>query len=77
MPAPPHDATGYTWHRSDDQLFKITKLGISAVVPDYESDMMGSGDKMSDDQIRMVIEYIKSTWPQRQKDYQEHRNRVE
>ena len=77
MPAPPHDATGHTWHHSDDQLFKITKLGISDVVPDYESDMIGFGNKMSDDQIRMVIEFIKSTWPQRQRDYQEQRNRVE
>jgi len=77
LPAPPHDATGHTWHHSDDQLFKITKLGISDVVPDYESDMIGFGNKMSDDQIRMVIEFIKSTWPQRQRDYQEQRNRVE
>src|SRR5687768_16880141 len=63
LPAPPHDETGHTWHHSDDQLFRITKLGVSAVVPSYQSDMIGFGDKMSDDEVRAVIEYIKSTWP--------------
>ena len=74
MPAPPHDASGHTWHHSDDQLFNITKLGVSAIVPDYESDMIGFADKMSDEQIRSVIAYIKSTWPQRESDYQKERN---
>jgi mono/diheme cytochrome c family protein len=74
MPAPPHDETGHTWHHSDDQLFRITKLGVSDVVPDYQSDMIGIGDKLSDEQIRAVIEFIKSTWPQKQRDYQEQRN---
>jgi mono/diheme cytochrome c family protein len=77
LPAPPHDETGHTWHHSDDQLFRITKLGVSAVVPNYESDMIGFGDKMSDDELRAVIEYIKSTWPQRQRDHQEQRNQVQ
>ena len=39
MPAPPHDASGHTWHHSDQALFLITKKSLSAVVPDYESDM--------------------------------------
>lgn len=77
MPAPPHDETGHTWHHSDVQLFRITKLGVSAVVPDYESDMIGFGDKMSDDEIRAVIDYIKTTWPPRQREYQEQRNQVQ
>jgi mono/diheme cytochrome c family protein len=77
LPAPPHDETGHTWHHSDDQLVRITKLGVSAVVPNYQSDMIGFGDKMSDDEIRAVIEYIKSTWPQRQREYQEQRNQAQ
>ena len=59
MPVPPHDETGHTWHHSDDQLFRITKLGVPAIVPDYESDMMGFADKLSDEEIRAVIEFIK------------------
>jgi mono/diheme cytochrome c family protein len=77
LPAPPHDASGHTWHHSDEQLFKITKLGTAAVVPNYATDMIGFGDKMSDEQIGSVIEYIKSTWPQRQREYQEQRNQVQ
>lgn len=64
MPAPPHDATGHTWHHSDRDLFNLTKLGVAAVVGDgYESDMPAFGDKLSDDQIKAVLAYIESTWP--------------
>jgi mono/diheme cytochrome c family protein len=52
LPAPPHDDSGHTWHHSDEQLFKLTKFGVSAVVPGYKSDMLGFGDKLSDEQIR-------------------------
>jgi mono/diheme cytochrome c family protein len=64
LPAPPHDQSGHTWHHPDQQLFKITKLGVSAIVPDYESDMVGFGDRLSDRDIWSVIAYIKSTWPE-------------
>lgn len=64
MPAPPHDVTGHTWHHSDRDLFNLTKLGVAAVVGDgYESDMPAFGDKLSDDAIKAVLDYIKSTWP--------------
>jgi hypothetical protein len=33
MPAPLHDPSGHTWHHSDKQLFDMTKLGPSALVP--------------------------------------------
>ena len=29
LPAPPHDATGHTWHHPDAQLFAITKHGTA------------------------------------------------
>jgi len=63
LPAPPHDATGHTWHHSDKQLFDLTKLGPGALVSDYESDMPGFGDKLSDADIWAVLSYIESTWP--------------
>ncbi|MGH8635488.1 MAG: c-type cytochrome, partial [Burkholderiales bacterium] len=28
MPAPPHDASGHTWHHPDGVLFGITKSGL-------------------------------------------------
>ena len=66
MPAPPHDVTGHTWHHSDRDLFNLTKLGVAAVMGDgYESDMPAFGGKLSDDDIRAVLDYIKSTWPPR------------
>ena len=77
MPTPPHDDSGHTWHHSDDQIFKITKFGISAVVPGYESDMMGFGEKLSDEEIRAIIAFIKSKWSEPHKEYQAERNRYQ
>jgi mono/diheme cytochrome c family protein len=72
LPAPPHDASGHTWHHSDQQLFTITKLGTAAVVGNgYESDMPGFGSSLTDDEIRAVLLYIKSTWPEREAAYQQ------
>ncbi len=70
MPAPPHDESGHTWHHADSDLFTITKLGLSAVVPGYESDMPAFDDILSDTEITAVIDYIKSTWPDRQRGFQ-------
>jgi len=74
LPAPPHDDSGHTWHHSDDQLFKITKYGVGAVVPGYESDMIGFEQKMLDGEIRAVLGYIKSTWSEQHRQYQADRN---
>jgi mono/diheme cytochrome c family protein len=64
MPAPPHDATGHTWHHPDDVLFLITKEGGQRVAPPgYVSGMPGFGGQLSDAQIWDVLAYIKSTWP--------------
>lgn len=70
MPAPPHDETGHTWHHSDQDLFTITKRGVGAIVPGYQSDMPAFGGILSDTQIRAVLAYIKSTWPDRQREFQ-------
>ncbi|AMN56387.1 cytochrome C (plasmid) [Labrenzia sp. CP4] len=70
MPAPPHDETGHTWHHSDQDLFDITKLGVGGVVAGYESDMPAFGDSLSDNEITAALAFIKSTWPERQRDVQ-------
>ncbi|WP_114963903.1 c-type cytochrome [Tritonibacter mobilis] len=78
LPAPPHDATGHTWHHGDDILFRITREGTAAVVGGgYESDMPGFGDSLSDAEIRAILDYIKSTWPERERTYQRERTRQE
>ena len=70
MPAPPHDASGHTWHHADRQLFTITKLGVGAVVPGYESDMPAFEGILSDDEITAVLAFIKSTWPDPERGFQ-------
>jgi mono/diheme cytochrome c family protein len=64
LPPPPHDASGHTWHHPDEQLFTLTKFGPAALVGGgYESDMQAYEGVLSDDEIRAVLSYIKSTWP--------------
>ncbi|SCA58295.1 Cytochrome c class I [Candidatus Terasakiella magnetica] len=65
FPAPPHDETGHTWHHNDKYLFDYTRLGGQKMVPDdYKSAMPGFGDKMTNSEIRAVLAFIKSRWPE-------------
>jgi mono/diheme cytochrome c family protein len=65
LPAPPHDQSGHTWHHPDGQLFEITKRGTAALVgSDYRTAMGPFGAVLSDDEIRAVLAYIKSRWPE-------------
>lgn len=69
MPAPPHDASGHTWHHPDAVLFGIVKEGLvpgKYAPPNHESDMPAFGGILSDNEIRAVLAYIKSTWPGKQ-----------
>jgi mono/diheme cytochrome c family protein len=66
MPAPPHDASGHTWHHPDEVLFGITKRGLvpgEYAPPGYQSDMPAFGGALTDDEIWAVLAYLKSTWP--------------
>ena len=63
MPAPPHDASGHTWHHPDPVLFAITRQGPAALVGGgYQSDMPAYEGVLSDREIRASIAYIKSRW---------------
>lgn len=64
LPAPPHDDSGHTWHHPDEVLIGITKNGLVApyAPPGYESDMPAFAGKLSDDEVRAVLAYIKSHW---------------
>lgn len=79
LPAPPHDKTGHTWHHSDDLLFEITKYGPAAAaeLPTYQSNMPAYEKILSDDEIIAVLSYIKSTWPQQEREWQDNLNAVE
>lgn len=65
LPAPPHDVSGHTWHHSDEQLFAMTKYGMTRFAPpDYKSAMPAFIGKLADGDIRAVIAYIKASWPE-------------
>ena len=63
LPAPPHDESGHTWHHADEVLFRITRDGVSAIVPGYDSDMPAYADVLKDEEIWAVLAFIKSQWP--------------
>lgn len=75
LPAPPHDASGHTWHHPDGMLIGITKNGLKPYAGgDYESDMPAFGNILSEKEIEAVIDFIKSTWPEKQHEYQKRIN---
>lgn len=65
LPAPPHDASGHTWHHPDQVLFEITKHGVAraARLKDYVSAMPAYEGVLSDEEIVAVLSWIKSQWP--------------
>lgn len=65
LPAPPHDASGHTWHHPDAVLFRLVKEGlVPPLAPaGYESDMPAYGKVLADDDIRAVLAFIESRWP--------------
>jgi len=72
LPAPPHDASGHTWHHPDQVLFDLTKYGVAkaAHLKDYDSAMPAFEGVLTDAQIVAVLSWIKSTWPPRVRDLQ-------
>ncbi|HVE53198.1 MAG TPA: c-type cytochrome [Ramlibacter sp.] len=65
LPAPPHDASGHTWHHPDEVLFRITKHGVAraANLKDYASAMPAYEGVLADDEIVAVLSWIKAQWP--------------
>lgn len=76
LPAPPHDATGHTWHHADDLLFEITKYGPGVVMGDdsYKSVMPVYKAVLTDEEIIAVLSFIKNTWPEEERSWQEKAN---
>ena len=60
LPAPPHDVSGHTWHHGDGELLRIIAEGGVVYMP--ESKMPGFAEVMSDDDMRAVLTFIKSSW---------------
>jgi mono/diheme cytochrome c family protein len=66
LPAPPHDASGHTWHHPDQVLFSIVKYGVAqtAKLQDYVSAMPVYDGVLGDADIVAVLSYIKANWPE-------------
>jgi mono/diheme cytochrome c family protein len=76
LPAPPHNGSGHTWHHADEQLLAIIKHGMARFAPpDYKTDMPAFVGILTDAEIRSVLAYIQSTWPEDLRDKQARLNR--
>jgi mono/diheme cytochrome c family protein len=64
LPAPPHDASGHTWHHPDRVLFNIVMDGVEKhAPPGYRSDMPAYRGTLADRDVWAVLAYIKAQWP--------------
>ncbi|RYH07173.1 cytochrome c [Tropicimonas sp. IMCC6043] len=70
MPAPPQDGTGHSFTHTDADLFAMTKFGIIAVVPGYESDMPAFEGVLSDPEIAHILSFLKAGWPKEKRRFQ-------
>lgn len=70
--SPPHDETGHTWHHGDAQLVDAVRFGGARLPADVggTSAMPAYDALLTDDEIAAVLDYIKSTWPAEQRQYQ-------
>ncbi len=75
LPAPPHDATGHTWHHDDETLFTLTKYGLADLMENAPpSGMPVYEGVLTDDEIIAVLSFIKSTWPDDLREYHDELN---
>jgi S-disulfanyl-L-cysteine oxidoreductase SoxD len=64
LPAPPHDASGHTWHHPDAVLLQIVREGPAFYAAlGVQTDMPAFGTRLSEGDMAAVIAYIKSKWP--------------
>ena len=79
--APPHDETGHTWHHPDSLLFEYTKLGgqnaLAKMGVEFVSGMPGFGEQLTDGEIKDILAFIKSTWPERIQEVQTERTKLD
>lgn len=79
MPAPPHDASGHTWHHDNQLLFDYTWLGGQQTletrgVTGFASNMPAFKDTLTQDDVWDILGYIRSTWPEHERRVQDSRN---
>ena len=65
---PRHNANGHTWHHADQQLIDMTLNGITFSLEDQK--MPAFKDKLSQEDVRAILAYIKTWWTEEQRDEQ-------
>ena len=64
LPAPPHDASGHTWHHPDAMLLQILREGPAFYAKlGVQTDMPAFGHVLAEEDMAAVLAYIKSRWP--------------
>jgi mono/diheme cytochrome c family protein len=66
-PAPPHDNSGHTWHHSDGLLVDLIANGVEGF---KQSQMPTFGEQLSDEEIRAIVEYMKTWWGTEERSFQ-------
>jgi hypothetical protein len=65
---PPHDSSGHTWHHPDPVLIEIITNGGDPEL--YNTKMPGFGDQLTELEIIAVLDFIKNSWDQEDREYQ-------
>jgi mono/diheme cytochrome c family protein len=75
-PAPPHDRTGHTWKHSDAMLYRIVAEGWRDPFNKTQRlTMPAFGQTLAPQDIRAVIEYLKTLWTPQQRAFQREESR--
>lgn len=73
---PRHNASGHTWHHSDCELREIVRRGSGEMgelmrrmmnVPSSVPRMPSFDDRLSDEEIGLILDFIKSWWTDEQR----------
>ena len=81
LPAPPHDVSGHTWHHGDGLLVDYILLGgqgaLAARGIEFKSGMPAFAGILAEPDVTAILDYIKSTWPDRARNFQAARTEAE
>ena len=67
-PVPRHDSEGHTWQHPDQLLFETIKYGVNSPLNLYV--MSPHGDRLNDDEIMAIVQYLKRFWTDEQRTFQ-------
>jgi len=67
FPPPPQDSTGHTWHHPDSLLIKLISDGGD---PEFGGTMPPFGDKLSEEEIVSILDFIKSNFEKNEREFQ-------